>query len=847
MAGSTWVLGLAVLGATACASASESGPLPAVDRDAILASAAWIADAAMARAAEGAQWTPEGGLDERATPMRGPFPLFRKAFTLRPDSRVQRAELVVTALGSYQVRLNGQRTSDAILAPGWTDYRRRLLYQTHDVTPLLQRGENVLGVLLGEGWYGSAVRITPYLYGPPPIRFKGALIVSYADGRVETIVSDESWRSTGGPIQWARIFDGETFDARRRPAGWDRAGFDDAAWAPVRVLGPLPALTPAGPPILEAQAAEEIRPTQTLTPVRRVRLSIDTIGPDTVMYDFGQNMVGWTRIEARGPAGGTVTIRHAELLMPDRRHIDQGNLRNAAATDSYTLAGTGTGAERLEPHFTYHGFRYVEVVTSPGVEAEAPVGIVFHSDAPRTLTFESSDPRVERLWQNIAWSLRGNLMSVPTDCPQRAERLAWLGDAAAFWPTAVYLMDLDRFTGKWLADLRDGQQTIIDWTAGDRVIPHDLARAVYSEVHPAMAGCYPAHMPPPSGCGGPGWSDAGVLVPYAAYRHYGDTAQVRTHWASMERYMRFIEANNPDYRWEKFNGGFGDWGAPTRTGSGIIATAMWAADALAMRAMARGLGDREAEARYAALYEKIQAAFAAGYISAKGEVGEVFLVRSTPADTMPRWHMSQTGDVLALRYGLVPDSLRATVTDHLVGNIAWHRGRIASGFLGSTRMLPALSENGRDDIAYQLLLNDGPPSWLFMISQSATTMWEYWDGGVDGSWNHYALGAVGEWMIRYAVGIGQDTGSVAFERIVIRPHVDPYARLTRMGATYRSRRGDIRSVWTIDTTTMAVTLEVTIPPGPHARVDVPVWRGDRYVYRSRTVAPGAHRFVGTDH
>jgi alpha-L-rhamnosidase len=792
--------------------------------------ARWIADAAMARAADTMHWTFETG----APGVRGPFPLLRKTFALSATSPIRRAELVVTALGSYQVTLNGRRTSNAVLTPDWTDYRRRLPYQTYDVTSLIRSGTNAIGVQLGEGWYGSPVGTAPYGYGPPPVRVRCLLIVTHANGRVETIASDSSWRSAPGPIRMSQIYAGETYDARALPAGWNQSSFNDRAWTPVRVLDGPVGLAPDNPVQLEPQRSPLIQRTRLVVPVRRI-----VVAPDTIVYDLGQNMVGWMRFRVRGPAGSTVQLRHAEVLMPDGQHLQRSNLREAEATDQYTLAGRG--AETYEPHFTYHGFRYVEVVASAGVRMDSLSGVVFHTAARETATFDTRNPKLARLWENIVWSLRGNLMSVPTDCPQRSERFAWLGDAAAFWPTAVYLMDLESFTGKWLQDLRDSQLDVRDANTQEGK-------------DTTVVGCFPARTPPiTSRCGGPGWSDAGILVPFAAYRQYGDTAQVRAHWVAMERYMAFIAANNPTFLWQTHSGGYGDWypaASDEQTGGELIATAFWAADAMAMRDLAQGLGNQEAEARYATLYDHIRAAFARAYIGSDGSVGQLVSPSENasgtmPADTTRRRLTSQTSDVLALKYGLVPETLRSAVTGHLVSEIATRHGHLATGFLGTPRILPVLSEQGRDDIAYQLLLEEGLPSWLYMVNAGATTMWERWDGDLrptTTSFNHYAYGAVGEWLLKYAVGITQDTSSTAFRHIVIHPHLDPLARLTHLGAQYRSHVGVIASTWTIDSITNVVTLVVRIPPGQEARVDVPLRRGTSFTYVSHIVGAGTHRF-----
>jgi alpha-L-rhamnosidase len=767
--------------------------------------ARWIADSAGAAAADTTHWDAGHG----ATGVVGPFPVFRKGFAVSGGSGIVAALLEITALGSYQVTINRQRVSDDVLTPDWTDYRRRVSFQTIDVRRLVHPGNNLIAVMVGEGWYGSRTQASPaYVYGPPPVRIAAVLRIAHADGHVDVVATDSMWRSMEGPVLMAQIYAGETYDARRVPRVWDQTGVVDGHWSPVRVMS-----APGGL-VVQSQQSPTIGRVTTVRPVQSVAVS-----RDTAIYDMGQNMVGWVQVRVRGHAGDTVRVRHAEVLqsygLGQRPYLLTENLRTAEATDTYILGGDQ--AMMFEPHFTYHGFRFVEVATSPGVRVESLVGVVVHTQGKETAAVETDDAKLARLWENIAWSWRGNFMSVPTDCPQRSERLGWLGDAAVFWPTAVYLTDLRTFTRKWLQDLRDTQ---------DRI----------------GKGCFPAFTPPSSGCGGPGWSDAGVLVSYAAWRQYGDTAMVREHWGAMERYMAYIAADNPGFRWEQHSDGYGDWypaDTAEQTGLTLIATAYWAADALAMREMARGLRDTGAMARYGTLYDRIRAAFPSRYMSDRGVVGE----RGEDG----RWMGGQTSDALALRYGLVPDSLRGAVVAHLVADIEAHRGHVATGFVGTSRVLPVLSDGGRDDVAYQLLLQETFPSWLYVVDHGGTTMWERWDGDrVPGrtSFNHYAHGAVGEWLVRYAAGIGQDSGSVGFARIVIHPHPDPVGRLTKFGARYQSPVGLIASRWVVDSATHVVTLTVTVPQGRTARVEVPAWDGTGYRYVVHEVAGGTYEFRG---
>ena len=534
-----------------------------------------------------------------------------------------------------------------------------------------------------------------------------------------------------------------------------------------------------------------------------------------------------------------------QLVYAERLSSDQGvsraNLRVAKATDTYILAGRGSklgtlgGEETYEPHFTYHGFRYVELVASDNVHVESLIGIAVRTAVGETTDLTTSDPRVNRLWQIVKWSLRANLMSVPTDSPQRSERFGWLGDAGGFWPTAVYLTDLKEFTRKWAQDLRDAQQGLRDAAAEGTIEGNVPDRAAF--------GCYPPFAPPPiAECGGPGWSDAGVLVPYASYLQYGDATLLRQHWASMQSYMSFIAKANPNFTWIEDNRGYGDWRAPfdEPVAPAVIGTAFWAADALAMRTMAHDLGDGRDEAIYARTYERIRRAFGRAYVQPDGRVGEPPTIR----DRKSKARSSQTNDVLALRYGLVPERMRRRVIENLVADVESRGDRLATGYLGTPQLLPVLSDSGRDDLAYKLLLQTERPSWLYVVEHGATTMWEAWDANTDtkASLNHCILGSVGFWLVRYAAGITQSASSIGFQQILVHPHLDPGSHLARLSATYRSAAGAIESAWSVSEN-HAVRLVVTIPRSSVARVDLPVWNGSEYKYISYTVSSGEHVFT----
>ena len=750
----------------------------------------------------------------------GTPPLLRRDFAVRGTP--VRARVYATALGGYRLSVNGRPAGPGVLVPDWTDYRTRLTYQAYDVTRLLRPGRNAIGVLLGAGWYGSPMGFATKrgAFGPPPVRLLLELVVTYADGHELVVGSDTSWRAAPSPVLFSEIYDGETYDARLEQPGWDGPAFAGHGWYPV-IEVPAPAAA------LQSQNMPPIERTATVHARRRW-----SPAPGTWVFDLGQNIAGWARLAVHGPRGSLVRMRFAEILDPDGRNITQVNLRSARATDTYVLSGRG--AESYEPHFTYHGFRYVEVTGYPGAPSlTAVTGIVAHTALPETGTLVTSDPDLNRLWQNILWTQRANLYGIPTDCPQRDERMGWMGDAQVFWRTASYNMDMAAFGEKWLADVRDGQ---------------------------TAAGCFPNFAPNFLGvltCGAPGWADAGVIIPWTLWSHYGDTRVVAEQWDAMERYLAFIADSNPDFLWtHRKQVQFGDWlpAGSTRswgeTNTDLISTAFWAYDAALMSQMAGALGKDSVAARYAAIAGRVRAAFDSAYVRPDGRVGAPFM----NPDSV-RSEYTQTASVLALRFGLVPDSLRAAVAARLVDDIAAHGGHLTTGFLGSAYVLPVLSETGHDSVAFRLLLEPTFPSWLYEVKHGATTIWERWNGdhGDPGmnSYSHYAFGSVGEWLYRYLAGIDEQAGSVGFGRIEIRPRWT--AALDSVRAVYRSPRGPIASGWRRERDG-AITVTVNIPPGTTGRVSLPAakvsvaGRGTRFegiqgAVVVFAVAPGTHRFT----
>ncbi len=723
---------------------------------------AWVAQAFDDSSWSNAVVVAEIGQAPLGTPWPAqPVNLLRRNFSLAKT--VRSARIYSTALGTYQLYLNGQRVGNDILAPGWTDYRKRIVYQVYDVTSQVRPGGNALGVILGEGWYADGLGWlqTRYNFGPPPVRLLVQLEVEYSDGTRDFVVSDESWKATQSPILGSEIYNGENYDARLEQKGWDQAGFPDARWSAVAIVA-----EPQAPVVV--QNFQPIRVNETLKPK-----AVTNPKPGVYVFDLGQNMVGWARLHVSGKAGTKVQIRFGEVLKPNGELYTE-NLRTAEATDTYILRGKET--EAFEPHFTFHGFRYVELIGFPGTPSrDAVEGIVFYTGAPFTIQFSAGSPMVNQLWSNILWGQRGNFLSVPTDCPQRDERLGWMGDAEVFWRTASFNANLAAFSHKFTTDIRDAQSP-----AG-----------AFADVSPRVG---------PTGESSPGWANAGVIIPWSAYLQFRDTRILEENWAAMEKWMEHIAGANPNYLWLKERGNdYGDWLAiGSKTSKDLIATAFWAYDASLMMRMAQVLGRPSDEQKYREVFEKIRTAFNQEYVKPDGTVGTG----------------SQTSYVLALHMNLLSQPLRTLAAEKLVDDIKAHDWHLTTGFLGTPYLMIELSNSGHSDVAYRLLLQTTYPSWGYMIEHGATTMWERWNGDQMmgdpsmNSYNHYAYGAVAEWLYRYAAGIDAAPEDPGFHRIILHPQFD--ATLGEVKATYDSSYGPITSNWKADGNT--ITWDVVIPP-----------------------------------
>ena len=733
-----------------------------------------------------ASWVGQGEARESVTPPNRPGPVDAVAAALTPapylrrpfavDKPVASARLYVTALGLYEARLNGHRVGDGFLTPGWTDYTQRIPYQAYDVAGLLRAGDNALGAILAHGWYagfyGFDAKRAGAHYGTAP-ELLAQLLITHSDGSREWIVTDERWQSLAGAIRHADLLMGERHDLGLEPSGWDTPGFDAGGWRPVRCRerDATPLVADPGPPV---------RVTQEITPHS---IASDDAGRHII--DFGQNLTGWLRISVDGPPGTHIRIRHGETLATDGSLYTE-NLRTARQTDEFT---TGGGPQVLEPRFTLHGFRYAEITGYPGDICQADIAAkVVHSDIEPAGKFECSEPWLDRLSRNIDWGQRGNFISVPTDCPQRDERLGWLGDAQVFARTACYYRDVAAFFGKWLDDVADAQ----------------LSSGAFTDVAPRLN---------LRGAGAPAWGDAGVIVPWTVWKMYGDQSILQRHFGAMTAWMDFVERANPDYlRTRELGNSYNDWLAPgdDDTPHELLATAYWAHDAALMAEIAEIVGRPDDAAGYRALQSKIRSAFADAFVAGDGRV-----VSGT-----------QTAYVLGLHMHLIPDELRATAADHLVAAIQaadWH---LTTGFVGVGYLLPVLSSTGHSAIAYRLLAQQSPPSWRYMVDHGATTVWERWDGWTEergfqspwmNSFNHYALGSIGEWLYRFVLGIDQEPGTAGFGRLLLRPH--PEGELCWARGSYRSVRGAIHSGW--EQAGDWFRLRVEVPPNATASVCVP--------------------------
>ncbi len=713
-----------------------------------------------------------------------------------------RARLYATALAAYEIHINSQRLGTARLAPEISVATDHVLYQCHDATPLLKQGSNDIAALIGDGWYASAFSWDNerYCFDDSPRRFLAQLVLDYTDGSREVIATDASWRLAASAVRSSEIYNGEDYDARAEDCACAEPG-QHAAASPWRAaaIGAAPATR------LVAQIDPPIRTLQSLTARKITRLR-----PGVFVFDFGQNFAGWCRLHVKGPAATVVRLRYAEILGADG-DIDQSNLRGARATDTYTLRGDPAG-EAYEPHFTYHGFRYVEVTGFPGRPGvDSLEGLVAHTDARQTGTLSLENALAQRIWHNALWSQRSNFFGVPTDCPQRDERMGWMGDIQVFLDAAAFNMEVDAFIRRFMAEIRAGQ---------------------------TADGAFPIVTPQPRSFPEmvtAGWSDAGVILPWMLYRRYGDTAVIEENWLPMQRWLDYVGAVNPDFIWRQRRGlDLGDWlsvdakqPSDETTPKALVATAFWARCASLMAEMAAAIGHTAEAAGYAQLRANIEQAFRREFVRPDGRVG----------------NDSQTGYSLALRFGLVPAALRGAAGGRLAADIERRGIRLSTGFLGTPYLLDALADSGHEQLAISLLLQTKYPSWGYMVSKGATTMWERWNGDVGdvamNSYNHYAFGAVVGFMYRRLAGIAE--AAPGFRRIAVDPIYD--ARIGRVRARYDSCLGPVAT--DIQGGRHGLTrLTLELPANSVAEVRLP-GRPHDWLEGGRALGTAAQRLIGS--
>ncbi len=701
-------------------------------------------------------------------------PYLRKSFAL--GKTVKKAVLHAAALGIYELSLNGQRVGDSILAPEWTDYSKRLRCQAYDVTALLAAGDNVIGAQLAPGWYSGHIGNGGFRrWGNSPALLV-QMEITFTDGTSQTVVTDGSWKMAPSPTTYTDFMFGEDYDARHETGGWNTPGFDASGWSSV-----LLRFEPERP--IHSQVMEPVRKLMEITP-----RSLSQPAPGKWTYDLGQNMVGVLRLKITAPAGTRITLRHGEMLNPDGT-LYTDNLRGAPSIDTYICKGGGE--ETWTPRFTFHGFRYAELT---GVGSQPPpdavTGIVFSSDTPQTGEFTCSDGFINRLQSNIEWGQRGNYLSVPTDCPQRDERLGWLGDAQVFVRTATYNADIAAFFTKWMTDVTDSQ------------LPDGRLPDVAPDAAPSS--------------GTPAWNDAVVICPWTIYQAYGDTRILEKCYPAMKAWVEYCRANSTGSIRDRGRGAdYGDWlSINADTNKELIATAYYAYSARLLGRAAAVLGNTADAAAYETLFQTVKTAFNGKYVN---QSTGAFIGTGTN---------TQCAYAMALKFDLIPAPLRDEVTQLLENDVIAKGNHLSTGFVGVSYLLPVLSDGGKNGTAYNLLMQDTFPSWLFSVKLGATTIWERWDGWtpqngfqstIMNSFNHYSLGSCGEWLYGTVAGIDLHPSAPAYKKILIRPR--PAAALTHASGALESMHGRIASSWS--THAGGFTLNVTIPANTTAEVHVP--------------------------
>ncbi|GAB3924532.1 glycoside hydrolase family 78 protein [Mucilaginibacter myungsuensis] len=730
-----------------------------------------------------AQWI--GPATEEAS---RPSPILRKGFSI--GKKIKSATAYVTAHGFYEAKINGQKLGNEYLTPGYTSYHKRLQYQAYDVTTILKTGANVAGASLASGWYRGIYGIgdRKEIYGKD-IALLMQINITYTDGTTEVIGTDNTWKSATGEVRYAEIYMGCTIDARMEQKGWSVAGFDDSKWTAVTV-GNYPKN------ILIATQNEPVRKHETFN-VKK----IFTTPKGEKVIDFGQNLVGWVQFKVTGKAGDKIKISHAEVLDPAGNFYTE-NLRAAKSENTFILKGGAQ--ETFEPQFTWQGFQYIKIEGYPGdIKPEDFVAISVYSDMPVTGHFTSSNPLINQLQHNIEWGQRGNFIDIPTDCPQRDERLGWTGDAQVFARTATFNMDVHSFFTKWLKDVAADQYK-------DGSLPHVIPDA-FDEGKPVGGG------------GSAGWSDATTIIPWTMYQAYGDKQILANQYSSMKAWVNCMTARSKNNLWNT-GGHFGDWlfftrnddndGTAAITSKYLIAQCFYAYSTQLLINTAKVLGNTNDVDTYTKLLADVKNAFLREYVTPNGLIS---------SDT-------QTAYTLALQFDMLPENLRQQAADRLASNVRRYGNHLTTGFLGTPYLCHALSRFGHDETAFRLLMQENYPSWLYPVKRGATTIWERWNGiHPDGqlevpsmnSYNHYAYGAIGDWMYRHVAGIDTKADAPGYKGITIKPTVG--GKLTSASADYNTMYGKVSSGWKV--ADGKFDLDVVIPANTTATVYVPTKNG----------------------
>ena len=728
--------------------------------------------------------------DQVAASEMTPVIYLRKEF--KTGKTVKRARAYATALGMYELYLNGKCVGDSLFAPGWTDYHKRVQYQAHDITALLREGENAAAILLAPGWFSGRCGFSGFkVYGDRP-HARVNLLLEYDDGSTEMIATDETWKASTGPMMMSDLYMGEIYDARIEMPGWNDVGFDDGGWRQADTQQwSSTSLVPQTSPAI--RRIMEIRP-----------VSVRATQDGGHIFDLGQNIAGHVRLRVKGKSGDKIVMEHREWLSRDGEqlfgYVDQG-----LAVDTYVCRGDAE--EVFEPTFTYHGFRYIKIEGLSGSPTlDDLVGIVIHSDAPITGSFECSNEMINKVYEATLWSQRANFMSVPTDCPQRAERVGWTGDVQIFGRTACFNMDWSAFLSKWMTDILDAQ--------GEN-------------------GCFPDFAPRiPAGWNGdgaPGWAEVGIVIPWVLYTCYGDVRILEKSYHAMQRFMDYVLEGNPNYlHQQRVNNNVCDWlNMNAYTGWDLLGTAYWGYSCILMSKIAAVLGNEDDVAGYDDLHARIKKAFNEAYVSDDGKLLGENRGRSPwqKFEQIAETH-NQTAYLLAFAFDLLNEENKQRADEHLMERLEARDWHLSTGFLGCPLLLPTLTKMGHLDIAYRLMLNEDCPSWGYMVLNGGTTMWERWDGWTEKDWargslNHFAFGCACEWLQTTVAGIDIDPDQPAYKNVIMRPR--PGGGLSFAGATHDSMYGRIESRWEIDGGKFQ--WNIVIPPNTNATVHVPLGNG----------------------